>query len=244
MAGFAGSWVKISLYLRCGISWQGPKIFIFSGSCSTFLFDSFGPGMNVRMNPGDGGFPKRPKLYISNLKRAGFAGSSVKIICYLRGGISIQRPQIVIFSGSCSTSLFDSFGPGMNIRINPCDSGFPKVPTPYISRLKLASFAGSGVVIRSNLRGSILTLGPKIVIFSGSCSTFLFDSFGPGMKVRRPLRRRELLDYCKIPHRRQHADNSINASISPIRNRRVHPVIFTQVEKFTLIKNSNVNLFI
>ncbi len=48
---------------------------IFSGLCSTFLFDCFGPGVKTRINPRDGGFPKRPKLYISSNNVADFAGS-------------------------------------------------------------------------------------------------------------------------------------------------------------------------
>ncbi len=51
--------------------------------------------------------------------------------------------------------------------------------------MKLASFAGSGVKIRFHLRSGILTQGPKIVIFSGSCKSILFDYFGQEMKIRK-----------------------------------------------------------
>ncbi len=71
MAGFAGSGVEIGFYLRGGISTQGPKIAIFSGSCCTFLFDFFGPGVKIRKTPRDGILQKRPKLYISIFKLAG-----------------------------------------------------------------------------------------------------------------------------------------------------------------------------
>ncbi len=67
LAGFAGSGLKISFN-------QGPKIVIFSGSYSTFLFDSILPGVKIRMSSRDGGFPKRPELYTSSLKLAGFDG--------------------------------------------------------------------------------------------------------------------------------------------------------------------------
>ncbi len=87
--------------LRGGISKQGSKPIIFSASCSTFLFDSFGTGLNYRLNPHDGNFPTRPQLYNSSLKLDGFAGSGVKINFYSRGGISTQAPKIVIFSASC-----------------------------------------------------------------------------------------------------------------------------------------------
>ncbi len=49
----------------------------------------------------------------------------------------------------------------MKIRMNPRDGGFAKRPKLYISSLKLASFAGSGIKIRVNLRDSMLTQGPK-----------------------------------------------------------------------------------
>ncbi len=61
--------------------------------------------------------------------------------------------------------------------MNPRDGGFQKRPKGYISSLKLSSFARSGVEIRFNLRGGISMEGLKIVIFSVSCSAFLFDSF-------------------------------------------------------------------
>ncbi len=60
--------------------------------------------------------------------------------------------------------------------MNPCDGGFSKRPKVYIYSLKRASLSRSGLEIRSNLRGGISTQGPKIVIFSVSCSAFLFDS--------------------------------------------------------------------
>ncbi|KAL9969571.1 hypothetical protein ACROYT_G021800 [Oculina patagonica] len=184
LAGFAVSGVKISFKLRGGIAKQGHKIVIFNDSCSTFLFDSFGPGVKIKMNSRDGGFSKRPKLYISSLKLAGFAGKGVKKSFILRGGISTQGPKIVIFNYSCSTFLFDSFGPGNKIKMNPRDGGFSKRPKLYISSLKLAGFAGSGVKISFNLHGGISTQRPKSVIFNGSCSTFKFDSFGPGVKIK------------------------------------------------------------
>ncbi len=51
---------------------------------------------------------------------------------------------------------------GVNVRA----CSFPKRPKLYISSLKLASFAGSGVKIRFNQRRGTLTQGPKIVISS------------------------------------------------------------------------------
>ncbi|KAL9986768.1 hypothetical protein ACROYT_G000961 [Oculina patagonica] len=179
-AGFAGCEAKVSSYLRDGISTAGLKIVIISGSSSTFLFDTFGPEINIRMNPGDGGFPKKPKMYISSLKRAGFAGCEVKLSSYLRDAGLI----IVIISGSSSSFLFDSFGPEMNIRMNPRDGGFPKRPKMYFSSLKRAGFAGCEVKLSSYLRDGISTAGLKIVIISGPSSTFLFDSFGQEMNIR------------------------------------------------------------
>ncbi|KAL9986766.1 hypothetical protein ACROYT_G000959 [Oculina patagonica] len=163
---------------------EGLIIVIISGSSSIFLFDSFGPEMNIRMNPRDGGFPKRPKMYFSSLKRAGFAGCEVKLSSYLRDGISTAGLIIVIISGSSSTFLFDSFGPEMNIRMNPRDGGFPKRPKMYFSSLKRAGFAGCEVKLSSYLRDGISTAGLIIVIISGSSSTFLFDSFGPEINIR------------------------------------------------------------
>ncbi len=84
--------------------------------------------MNIGVNPRDGIFPKRPKVYISSLKLAGRTGSVVKTSISLRGGISTQRPKIAIFCGSCKYFLFDSFEPGMKIRMNPRDGIFPKRP--------------------------------------------------------------------------------------------------------------------
>ncbi len=51
--------MKLSFCLRGGILTQGLKIDVFSGSCNTFLFDSFGPGVKIRINRRDGGFPKK-----------------------------------------------------------------------------------------------------------------------------------------------------------------------------------------
>ncbi|KAL9969572.1 hypothetical protein ACROYT_G021801 [Oculina patagonica] len=227
LAGFAGSGVKISFNLHGGISTQRPKIVIFNASCSPFQFDSFGPGMKIKMNPRDGGFSKSPKLYvssfklagyavsgvkisfklrgdgvkirmnprdgrfskspklyISSLKLAGFAVSGVEISFKLRGGISTQGPKIVIFSGSCITFLFDCSGHGVKIKMNTCDGGFAKSPKLYISSLKLAVFAVSGVNISFKLRCGIAKQGLKIVIFNDSCITFLFGSSGHGVKIR------------------------------------------------------------
>ncbi len=78
------------------------------------------------MNPRDGGFPKRSKVYISSLKLACFAGSGVKISFILRGRISTQEPKIVTFSCSNRAYLFDSFGPGVKIRKHPLAGGFTK----------------------------------------------------------------------------------------------------------------------
>ncbi len=63
-------------------------------------------------------FPKRPILYISSLKLAGYAGLRVKTSFDLRGGILTQGPKIFIFNTSCSTFIFEIFGPGENIRQN------------------------------------------------------------------------------------------------------------------------------
>ncbi len=54
--------MKITSNLRDGIFKQGPENVIFSGSCSTSPYGFFGPGEEIRKNPRDGGFPKRPKL--------------------------------------------------------------------------------------------------------------------------------------------------------------------------------------
>ncbi len=90
LAGVCATEVKIRFNLRRGISRQGPKIVIFSRSCSTFLFDSIGPGVKnlITMNSSQGGFTKRPTMNISGLKPAGFAETGVKMRFNLRGGIS------------------------------------------------------------------------------------------------------------------------------------------------------------
>ncbi len=118
--------MKIRFNLRVGISTQVSKILIFSGSCGAFVFNSFGHNVKIRMNPRDGGLPKRPNLYISSLKHAGFAGSGVTLSLNLLGCILRQGHKTIIFSGSCNTLLFDSFGTGVKIRINPRDGGFSK----------------------------------------------------------------------------------------------------------------------
>ncbi len=90
--------MTIKFNLRGGISTQGPKIVIYSRTCSTFLFYSFGPGVRIRMNPRGGGFPERLKRYISSLKLANFTVSAVKIGFNLRSGISIQKGSKLSFS--------------------------------------------------------------------------------------------------------------------------------------------------
>ncbi len=108
LVAFSGSLVKIRFNLRGGISHKGPKSsFIVARVALPYSF--FGPGVKIRTNPRDGGFPKRLKLYISSLKVAGFSGSGEKIRFHLRGGMSTQGPKIVIYSGTYSTFLFDSF---------------------------------------------------------------------------------------------------------------------------------------
>ncbi len=74
---FVGIGVQIRLNLRIEISSSGPKIFIFSSSFSTFLFDFFEHGVNISLNPRDGIFPKGTKLYILSFKRNAFGGSGV-----------------------------------------------------------------------------------------------------------------------------------------------------------------------
>ncbi len=139
--------------------------------------------MKIRMNPRDGIFPKRPKVYISSLNLGGLKGSGVKTSINLRGGISTQRPKIVIFSGSYSIFFIRFFWTWNEIRMSPRDGIFPKRAKLYISCLKLAGLTRSGVKTNINVRGGISTQVPKIVIFIGSCSTFLFVSFGPGRKL-------------------------------------------------------------
>ncbi len=90
---------KYALNQRGGISTQVPKIFSFSGSYTTFVFDSFGAGKKISMNPRDGGISKSFKLYISSLKLAGFPDSKVNIPFNPRGGVSKQVPKIFILSG-------------------------------------------------------------------------------------------------------------------------------------------------
>ncbi len=90
------------------------------------------------------------KLYISSVKLAGFAGSGVKMSFNLRGGTSAQGPIIIIFSGSCSTLLFDSFGPGVKIRINTRDDIFPKKTHTVHFKSQTCRFCWSGVQISFN----------------------------------------------------------------------------------------------
>ncbi len=137
--------------------------FSVRGSGRNFLFDSFGPEMKIKKKPCDGGYPKRTKQYISSLTLAGYSRSKMKISLNLRGGISTQRPKIVILSNSYGSFLFDSCGPGVIIRTNPCDGGFPIRTKLYISSLRLAGFARSGVKITFNLhvRSGISTKCPK-----------------------------------------------------------------------------------
>ncbi len=106
-----------------------------------FLFGYFGPEVNIRFNPCDGIFPKRPKLYDLSFRLAGFAGSGEEITFNIRGRISSQGPKIFIFTASCDTFLFGSFGPEVNIRLNPCDAIFPKRSIMNVSSLKLLFFA-------------------------------------------------------------------------------------------------------
>ncbi len=47
--------------------------------CSTFLFDSFAPRVNIVLNLRVGIFLYRTKLYISGIQLANIAGSGVKI---------------------------------------------------------------------------------------------------------------------------------------------------------------------
>ncbi len=110
-----------------------------------FLVDSFGPGMKIGMNPRDDIFPKRPQLYISSLKLVDLHGSEVKTSINRRGGISTQVPKLVIFSRSCSSSLFDSLGLGIKIRMIPHDDIFPKTHKLFILRHKLAGLTRSGL---------------------------------------------------------------------------------------------------
>ncbi len=67
--------MKLRVNQPGGILTQGPKVVISRGSFVTFLFDSFGIEMKIRMNQRDSDFPKRPRVYISSSKLAGFAGS-------------------------------------------------------------------------------------------------------------------------------------------------------------------------
>ncbi len=88
--------------------------------------------MNIRLNPRDGIFQKRPKLYLTIFKLEGFVGSAGKITFNMRGGNSFQGPKIFIFNDSCDAFLFDSFGPGVIIRLDPRDGIFRKRPKLYV----------------------------------------------------------------------------------------------------------------
>ncbi len=101
--GWAG--VKISFNLRGGTFTKGPEIVIFNDSCSTFLFDAFKAGVKIRLNPRDGGFSKRPNYRFQDSNWPILLDKEGKIGFNLRGGIFTQGPEIVIFSGSCSTSF-------------------------------------------------------------------------------------------------------------------------------------------
>ncbi len=158
--------MKIRFNLRGGILTLGPRIIIFSGSCRSFLFDSFGHDMEIKKNPCDGGFPKRPKKYIQSLKLAFYNRLKMEVSFNLRVGISTQRPKTVILNNSYGTFIIDSCGHGLIIRINPRDGGFPIRTKLYIPSLKLNGFARSGVKITFNLRGGISTKVPKIAISS------------------------------------------------------------------------------
>ncbi len=87
---FPGSELQINLNLRGDISSQGPKNVIFSCSCSTLLFDTFGPGVKISLNPRVGVFPKRPQLYILSFKRKVLVGPGVQIRLNVAGYISAQ----------------------------------------------------------------------------------------------------------------------------------------------------------
>lgn len=102
-----------------------------------------------------------------------------------RGPISKLVPKFVNFSGSCTTFVLNSFGPGVKnqSKFNLRDGGFSKRRNRYISNLKLARFACTGVKIWFNLSCGISTLRPELVIFSGSGRTFVLDSFRPGVKI-------------------------------------------------------------
>ncbi len=95
--------------------------------------DSFGPEVKIRMNQRDGIFPERHNLYILSLKLAGYDGSVVKISFNLRISISPQGPKIALFSDPFCTFFFDSFGPGVKIRINQRDGILLKTSKLYIS---------------------------------------------------------------------------------------------------------------
>ncbi len=111
------------------------------------------------MNPRDGGFAKRAELFISSLNVACFAESVVKRSSHLRGGISIQGPKIVIFSGSWRAFLFDYFEPRKKIMRNPRDGLFSQRPKLFTSSITVTGCAGSGEKIDFNVRGGISIKG-------------------------------------------------------------------------------------
>ncbi len=115
--------------------------------------------MNFRQNLRDGVF----------LKRVRFIN--------LSGGISTQGPKIVIFSAQCGTLLFDSFGPGGNIRLNSSVGIFPKSPILNVSCLKQALFAGSGVKNGFNLYGCMVVCKNAPYPHECTCtSAFRYDA--------------------------------------------------------------------
>ncbi len=168
---------KITLSIRGGISNQGPKLSIFAASFDSFLFGSLKPGGKIRLNPCNGIFSKRPKLYVSCFSLTGFDESAEKITLNIRSGILIQKSKIFIFSTSCDNSLFGSFGPEVNIRLNQCDGIFYKRPKLNLSSFKLVNFVGHGKKITLYKRDGISNQGPKISIFRASSDTFLFRFF-------------------------------------------------------------------
>lgn len=84
--------MKIRLNLRGDI-----KNVHFKSQSGTFLFASFGSGVNISINPRGGISAERPKLHFT-LQLALFCGSEIKSSLNFGCAISSRRPHMYILS--------------------------------------------------------------------------------------------------------------------------------------------------
>ena len=99
-----------------------------------------------------------------------FCGDEVEVMRNLRGGISLQSPEMYILSYKTCTFLG---GSTVNVRLNLREGLSPEKQQMHILGNKLSPFSAAGVEVRQNLGGGISPQGEKCIFLVSKLHFFV-----------------------------------------------------------------------